>query len=171
MTLLERVVALLDRADVPHALIGAAALATAGVARSTFDIDLLVVSDLALRDSTWAALTEASVEIRRGDAEDPLRGVVRIESGAERPVDVIVGKHAWQARAIERAARHGSGPPVVLPRDLVLLKLYAGGTQDTWDVRELLRVCGDRLAQEVEADLVAMPADMRARWNESRAGS
>ena len=169
MTLLERVVALLEEAGVPHALIGAAALASAGVARSTFDIDLLVVSDVVLRESTWAALAEAIVEIRHGDADDPLRGVVRIESGTERPVDVIVGKHAWQARAIERATRDGNGPPVVRPRDLVLLKLYAGGTQDTWDVRELLRVCGRQLAGEVEADLEALPAEMRSRWNESRA--
>jgi hypothetical protein len=168
MTLLERVSAMLERAGVPHALIGAAALASAGVARSTFDIDLLVVSDLVLRESAWAALAEADVEIRRGDADDPLLGVVRIVSGSERPVDVIVGRHAWQARAIERATRQGSGPPVVLPRDLVLLKLYAGGTQDTWDVRELLRVRGDQLVQEVEADLAAMPAEMRARWNASR---
>lgn len=41
MTLLERVVDRLASEAVPHALIGAAALAAAGVSRSTFDIDLL----------------------------------------------------------------------------------------------------------------------------------
>ena len=41
MILLDRVVAVLDDHDVPHALIGAAALAARGIARSTYDIDLL----------------------------------------------------------------------------------------------------------------------------------
>ena len=41
---------------------------------------------------------------------------------------------------------------VVRSRDLVLLKLYAGGTQDLWDVRELLQLPGrDRLMADVEA--------------------
>ena len=43
MTLVDRVSARLQAAGIPHALIGAAALAAAGVARSTFDIDLLTV--------------------------------------------------------------------------------------------------------------------------------
>jgi hypothetical protein len=167
MTLLDRVSALLDEAGIPHALIGAAALAAAGVARSTFDVDLLVVGDSVLQHAIWAPLRNggASVEIRRGDDDDPLKGVVRLEAGAERPVDVIVGRHAWQARAIERALRPGSGPPVAAPRDVVLLKLYAGGSQDLWDVRELL--CGEaaeRLIADVEADLAQMPNSMRDRW-------
>ena len=168
MTLLDRVCAALDAAGVPHVLIGAAALASAGVARSTFDVDLLVISDLVLSGATWASLVDVTVEIRRGDADDPLRGVVRIEAGTERPVDVIVGKHAWQRRVIERAVRRGAEPPVALARDLVLLKLYAGGSQDLWDVRELLHVCGDALVAEVEGDLDGMPQAMRDTWIRAR---
>ena len=50
MTLLDRVAAVLDSQSVPHALIGVAALAAAGVARSTFDVDLLVVDAAVLRN-------------------------------------------------------------------------------------------------------------------------
>jgi hypothetical protein len=80
-------------------------------------------------------------------------------------VDLIVGKHAWQARAIERALRPEGSLPIVLPRDLVLLKLYAGGTQDLWDIRELLQAPGaDALAAAVEADLEALPVSLRDLW-------
>lgn len=44
MSLLDRVTAILDRAGVPYAVIGAAAMATHGVARSTHDIDLLALA-------------------------------------------------------------------------------------------------------------------------------
>ena len=171
MTLLDRVSALLDQAGIPHALIGAAALAAAGVARSTFDVDLLVLESSVLSEAAWASLRHegASVEIRRGDDDDPLRGVVRIEAAAERPVDVIVGRPAWQARVLERARKADIGPPVATPCDLILLKLYAGGSQDLWDVRELLR--GDtaqRLIAEVEAQLANLPPSMRDRWTSAR---
>lgn len=174
MTLLDRVAALLDAHGTPHALIGAAALAAAGVARSTFDVDLLVVDASVLRDELWAGLRGegVSVDVRRGGHDDPLRGVVRVEVPSDRPVDIIVGKHAWQARALERAQRPSAGPPVVAPRDLVLLKLYAGGSQDLWDVRELLRLPqGETLAADVEADLEDLPRSMRDRWTSARSDS
>ncbi len=47
-SLLIRVHELLTTADMPHALIGAAALAVHGVSRSTFDQDILVTDTRAL---------------------------------------------------------------------------------------------------------------------------
>jgi len=167
VTLLDRVAALLDAQRVPHALIGAAALAAAGVARSTFDVDLLTGDARVLADDFWSALrtAEVSVDIRRGDDEDPLAGIVRLDTAADRPVDIIVAKHAWQARMIERAQRVPGGPPVVTPPDLILLKLYAGGHQDLWDVRELLSTAGgDAIARQVDDSISGMPSEMRDRW-------
>lgn len=167
MTLLEKVHRLLAAAAVPHALIGAAAMAAHGVARSTFDIDLLTTDARVLRDDFWASLREEgpSVEVRRGDADDPLRGVVRVELADDRPVDIVVGRHTWQTRAVDRARPLAGAPSVVMVRDLVLLKLYAGGAQDLWDVRELLQLPGGSdLAAEVSADLAELPDQMRELW-------
>lgn len=172
MTLLERVSRRLDDEGIGHALIGAAALAARGVARSTYDVDVLTTDAAVLTAELWKPLAQAgvAVDVRRGDADDPLRGVVRIELSGERPVDVVVGRWAWQARAVARAEASGSGrPPIVTASDLVLLKLYAGGTQDLWDVRALLELDGaDRLIADVEADLRDLPADMRGRWRDTR---
>ena len=167
MSLLERVTDLLDAHRVPHALIGAAALAAAGVARSTFDIDLLTTDPAVLDGAFWSSLDDSdiSVDVRRGDHEDPLAGVVRIEAASDRPVDVVVGKHEWQTQVIARADRPAGGPPVVTPADLILLKLYAGGSQDLWDVRELLAtVSGQAIANQVERSLSGLPPELRTRW-------
>jgi hypothetical protein len=131
MSLRDLVHGTLEAAGSPHALIGAAALAACGVARSTFDIDILTLDRRCLDEQYWAPtrVVGATVEVRRGDASDPLAGVVRIEKAGERPIDVIIGRFEWQRRALTRA-QHGPGDlPVVQARDLVLLKLYAGGIQ------------------------------------------
>jgi hypothetical protein len=172
MSLLAQVCGLLDAAQIPHALIGAAALAARGVARSTYDIDVLTADARVLTTDLWDALQAegVAIDIRRGDVDDPLGGVVRVAAAGERPVDVILGKGRWQARAVERAERPANGPPVVAARDLVLLKLYAGGTQDLWDVRALLELPGrDELVASVDEDVAGLHADMRARWAAIRA--
>lgn len=174
MTLLDRVARLLADQQIAHALIGAAALAARGIARSTFDIDLLTTDSRVLDASLWQALRSEglTVDVRRGDADDPLGGVVRIECTGERPVDIVLGRYEWQKRAVERADRFPGAVPVVTARDLVLLKLYAGGSQDLWDVRELLGLPdAGRLIAEVDGDLADQPPVMRERWQDARKGS
>lgn len=171
MTTLGRVCATLAAGQIAHALIGAAALAARGVARSTFDIDLLVADSRVLDRPQWSMLEAQGlrIDIRKGDAEDPLGGVVRIEDDGERPIDVILGKLPWHYRAVERADAAGAGPPVVQARDLVLLKLYAGGTQDLWDVRELLaQPQHESLVAAVTEDLKPLGELMNQAWLDVR---
>jgi hypothetical protein len=164
MIALDRVTAVLDEHHISHALIGAAALAARGIARSTYDIDLLTTDLRVLDPGVWDTLPPDAVDIRRGDAEDPLAGVIRISLRTDRPVDVVVGKHPWQERAVVRAEAIAGSTRVVLARDLVLLKLYAGGTQDLWDVRELLALGDTPLREEVTADLAALPKPLQQLW-------
>ncbi len=141
MTLLARIAGILRGADIPHALIGASAMARHGVVRSTLDQDLLAVDPVCLQPESWSGLRSSGIEakIRKGDLYDPLLGVVRFSSPGERPVDLVVGKFAWQREVIARAMMHPGGEvPVVRAVDLILLKLYAGGPQDAWDIQQLL---------------------------------
>lgn len=172
MTLLERVSEELARRGIESALIGATALAAHGVARATIDIDLLAVDPDCLDEGTWADLraSGAMVETRRGDATDPLAGVVRITARDERPVDLIVGKAGWQRELLHRARAMSVGGTeirVVEAVDLVLLKLYAGGPQDSWDIDQLLDVI-PALAAQVEARLSALPAECATLWRRIR---
>ena len=170
MSLLDQVTAVLDHAGARYAVIGAAAMAAYGVARSTHDVDLLTLANVCLDSGTWAPLANAGVDVSvtRGDAADPLAGVVRFDEPGKRPVDLVVGRHRWQIRMIERARPaliHGSRVPTVQARDVVALKLFAGGAQDAWDIAQLL-AGPDReaLIAEVAADVGELPAHCRDFW-------
>lgn len=145
-------------------------MAVHGVSRATRDLDLLVMSAECLAPSTWAALEHdgLGVSIRRGDADDPLAGAIRVTAAGASPIDVVVGRAGWQDAAIGRATVRtieGVAVPVVTATDLILLKLYAGGPQDAWDVEQLLS-SGDRsmLVAAVEAALPMLPKDAQRVW-------
>ncbi|MEO8197235.1 MAG: hypothetical protein ABI689_10975 [Thermoanaerobaculia bacterium] len=170
MTLLARVVGRLAERGIPCALIGAEALALRGVSRATADRDLLATDLGALDPGLWQQLVEVGirVEVRRGDREDPLAGVVRFDSDEDRPVDLIVGRHDWQTRILQRSAHLDLGEvSIAVPSaaDLVLLKLYAGGPQDAWDIAQLLNADDrDTLVGEVATRLGELPEECRGLW-------
>jgi hypothetical protein len=168
--LLDDVARELSSGGVAHALIGAGALAFHGVSRSTFDLDLLVTDGVVLHAGFWGRLAGLGVglDLRVGDDDDPLAGVIRLTRPGSRSVDVVVGRAAWQSEALARATPRplGAAPiPVVTPPDLVLLKLYAGGPQDAWDIEQLLAL-GDRtaLVSEVEQRLSRLPRHAAELW-------
>ena len=170
MTLLARVAAQLAARGTDFAVIGAAALAAHGIARSTQDLDLLVADRACLEPAYWDALRDAgvTVEVHRGDDADPLAGVVQLRAARETPIDVLVARAGWQRDVIARAVPvevEGAAVRAVRAADLILLKLYAGGPQDAWDVVQLLQLDSDGgVASEVEARLSALPEDARRFW-------
>jgi hypothetical protein len=175
VSLLRDVVASLEAEAIPHALIGAAAMAVHGVSRSTADVDLLAVEIRVLKRERWTGFEQRGVALRllRGDFDDPLAGSIRLADGTS-VVDVVVGRYAWQRELIEAAVRRSIGElelPVVQPAGLVLLKLHAGGPKDAWDIRSLIEVAEDRTAllAEVERSLPRLPADARHLWGRIKA--
>jgi hypothetical protein len=171
LSLIERVAIHLAERQIPFAVIGAAALAVHGVSRATRDLDLLTLAPECLDSATWEFLEAdgVTVRVRRGDADDPLAGVVRFTAPGEGPVDLVVGKNPWQAAILSRVRRArvaGVDLPVARASDIVLLKLYAGGPQDAWDVEQLLGTGGRAaLIAEVEAAIAMLPAESRELWN------
>ena len=167
-TLLARVEAALRASGIHSALIGASALATYGVSRSTLDHDLLVSDPRVLLPDTWVSLgSDATIDIRRSDAADPLGGVVRITAPPDRDVDVILGRYAWQAELVahaETVTTAAGALKVVSAPGLVLLKLYAGGPQDLWDVEQLRAACGNDLDRAVTERIGVLPLDARDVW-------
>ncbi|MFY9826945.1 MAG: hypothetical protein WAM82_36675 [Thermoanaerobaculia bacterium] len=166
MSLLEEIRSTLEAAGIRHALIGALALAAYGVNRASVDLDLFVADASCLRPDLWADLRSRgiAVDVRKGDLTDPLAGVVRFQAPGESPIDIVVGKWTWQTRILERAELVGE-LLVVRAADLVLLKLYAGGSQDAWDVQQLLaRPFRGDLVLEVESRLSELPAQSQDLW-------
>lgn len=105
-------------------------------------------------------------DVRKGDFEDSLAGVVRVKRTGERTVDIVVGKYNFQAGVMSRAVRTnvaGATIDVVTAADLVLLKLFAGGLKDLLDV-ELLLHGNPELRAEIEQHLPDLPDDARQLW-------
>jgi hypothetical protein len=166
MSLLDEIRATLDAAGIRHALIGALALSAYGVNRATVDLDLFTTDASCLIPDLWADLRRRgiAVEVRKGDLTDPLAGVVRFQVPGESAIDVVVGKFAWQVEILKRAEPIG-GTLVVRAADLILLKLYAGGLQDAWDVQQLLaRPFRAEVIREVESRLSDLPAQCQGLW-------
>jgi hypothetical protein len=172
VSLLGRVSAALQAAKIPYALIGASALTIYGINRSTLDVDLLAVAPACLDRRTWDSLGSEGIgiEVRKGDFDDPLAGVVRFTAPGESPVDLVIGRFAWQQKAIERAGRAvfaGVDLHVLAAVDLILLKLYAGGPQDAWDIQQLLAGPErDSLVVEVEGEIAGLPDASSRLWRQ-----
>ncbi len=169
-SLLARVLETLEARGARPALIGGMALAAHGVGRATQDFDLLVLDASLLAASSWDGIRDsgAEVEIRRGDAADPLAGVIRVSKAGEAAVDVVVGKRPWQPGILDRRRTlrlDDLAVPVVEAADLVLLKLDAGGPQDRLDIQLLLRgPDGAALRADVERRLATSPGPLRRAW-------
>ncbi len=127
MTLLALVSRALEAHGVAHAVIGAAALAVHGVSRATADIDLLVTDPRGFDSTLWAPVEAAgaAVDMRRGDADDPLAGVIRISRGEDPPVDVIAGRSTWQTAIMARAV-----PTAVAGATVPIAALAGGALRD-----------------------------------------
>jgi predicted nucleotidyltransferase len=170
LSLLARVARALEEARIPYALIGASALNVHGVVRSSIDFDLFGVERACLDRRTWSGLEAegVSAEVRKGDPQDPLAGVVRFEVPAELPVDLVVGKFPWQGKILDRAGKAvfaGVELPVIRAVDLILLKLYAGGPQDAWDIQQLLAGPNrEWLIAGVESELEVLPSECSRLW-------
>lgn len=172
-TLLDVVAEHLQTRGVSFALIGAAALAVHGISRSTLDVDLLVTDQRVLDATFWDALPHAvSRDIRPGDHTDPLAGVVRLGSAGERDVDIVIGRGGWQTQVLARAEptrRSGRDLPTARADDLILLKLFAGGSQDRWDIEQLLAgPDGPALVEAVGRSVTRLPADAQQLWRTLR---
>lgn len=119
-----------------------------------------------LDKSLWTGVA-GTIGIRIGDDDDPLAGVIRISAPGDRDVDVVVGRHQWPRELVDaaRPVWHPSGEiPVVAPEGLVLLKLYAGGPQDLWDIQQLRAALGPSLDAAVVRALDRVPQALRDAW-------
>jgi hypothetical protein len=170
MTALAGVVNRLQSAGIPFALVGASAMAAHGVSRATADIDLMTIDTRVLTPGFWQGAT--GVDVRRGDHDDPLAGVVRISAPGQPTVDVIVGRHGWQRRLLRSTGvvrLDGVELPVLDRPGLILMKLYAGGPQDGWDIEQLLAGADESTVSGVEEMLPELPPDAVHFWRRIRA--
>jgi hypothetical protein len=130
----------LRQAHVPHAVIGAAALAARGLPRMTRDLDVVV-----LREDAFAALDALegaglrSVTPVKREEEPEAMYVLRGASGSE--VDVLVAAGEPEATVIAEAtpaSLFGATAPVATLEHLVLMYLYSNQPRHLGDFARIV---------------------------------
>jgi hypothetical protein len=154
----------------PYALIGGRAVGIRGFPRMTLDYDFLTADQRVLDSSVWeslAATFKASVDVRKGDFDDPIAGVVHIAFPDGSEADILLAKWKWESEVIARAELlEVAGTRVLVPvtSDLVLLKLVAGGPIDLQDVISLIATDRDRWVAEVDRRVGEVRPDVTESW-------
>jgi predicted nucleotidyltransferase len=144
------VVPILESAGVSYAVIGAMAAAVHGVVRASVDADLLIsiavpgMTDLARR------LTESGfdVELRRGDPDDPIAGMLVVRDSHGNQVDMLVGLRGAEPALFGRAIEvplAGAQLRIVGREDFIAMKAYAGGPKDLMDAQRAIAAADDSL--------------------------
>jgi len=145
--LLLDVIDVLNNEKVPYAVIGAMAVASYGVVRSSLDADAIIQigNDAKRRERLRGLLTEAGlhVVIKKGGFDDPLLGVILIEDQHGNRVDLLLGIRKADNDLFNRITRvefQGEMINMVGVEDLIAMKVYAGSSKDLADVEGILAV-------------------------------
>ena len=117
----------LKQAKVPHAVIGAAALAARGLPRMTKDLDVVVLTEngFAALDALQSVGLRSVTPVDRADEPEPMY-VLRSRSGGE--VDLLVAAGEPEATVVAEATPtrlFGTTAPVATLEHLMLMYLYS----------------------------------------------
>jgi predicted nucleotidyltransferase len=155
LLLLLDVVAVLNKQGIAYGVVGALAASVYGTVRATIDADALVSvspSKLAGLEKTIrkAGLT---VELRRGDSDDPIPALFAISDQFGNRVDLLGGLRGLDPAAFERTitvAFSGTTLRIIGREDFIAMKCFAGGPQDIADAQEAIGVA----VPPIDLDLV-----------------
>lgn len=165
MTLLQRIDALLVQRGVLHALTGASAMAAHGAHSATGDEEVVVTDRRVLETGFWDSLG-SGVSVDIAEASDLTASVVHLRHSDQPVVTIVIGRHPWQDDVLARAVLiGGQGLPVAEAADLVLLKLFAGRSDDRPEIEQLLALDGgSEIVAKVDARSNLLPLRSRKLW-------
>ncbi|MEJ1961894.1 MAG: nucleotidyltransferase [Gammaproteobacteria bacterium] len=147
--LLLDVIEVLDREGVDYAVIGALAAAVYGAIRASADADALVSLTVSKLSSLSKIFKKKgfAVELRRGDANDPIPAMLVVGDKHQNRVDLLGGLRGLDPQTLSRTVEipfSGATMRVVGREDFIAMKCFAGGPRDLEDARVALRTA-DRL--------------------------
>ena len=126
---------ILQRENVDYAVIGAFALSMHGAIRGTTDVDALLFTTPQQLGKLRAVFDRAGFasELRRGDPEDPILGMLILSDGNNNHVELLGGLRGMDPAIFSRTVEvqfRGVNLRFVGREDLIAMKCFAGGPQD-----------------------------------------
>jgi predicted nucleotidyltransferase len=152
--LLLDVIDVLTHERVDYAVIGALAAAVYGAIRASVDADALVSLTVARLSNLSQVFKKKpfTVELRRGNPDDPIPAMLIIGDRHQNRVDLLGGLRGLDPQTLSRAIEvpfSGSAIRVVSREDFIAMKCFAGRPQDLEDARIALRT-----AERLDLDLL-----------------
>ncbi len=146
----------LKLAKVPHAVVGAAALAARGLPRMTRDLDVVVLTEgaFAALDALREAGFRSATPVKRRDDPEPMYVLIRERTGSE--VDLLVAAGEPESTVVAEATPSpifGTTAPVATLEHLVLMYLYSNQPRHLGDLA--------RIVTETNVDLDAVERYLR----------
>lgn len=146
--LLLDVAAILAEQKIEYAVIGAMAAAVHGSIRATTDADALVSVSMSRLARLKRALQKAgfNVDLRSGDADDPIPALLAVGDKHGNRVDLLGGLRGLDKDAFSRSITVpflGSSIRVIGREDFIAMKCFAGGPQDIVDARFALKAASE----------------------------
>ena len=156
----------LARADIPHCVIGATALAVRGLPRMTRDLDVAVLTDNAPK--AWEALKRAALRASTptGSRDEPEPMVVFVDPKTRVEVDLLVAAGDPEAAIIAEAPSasvFGVRAPVATFEHLLLMYLYSNQPKHIGDFAAIIQSGKADLVQ-VERVLRGMHREILPEW-------
>lgn len=148
--LLLDVVDLLAQQSIEYAVVGALAASIHGAVRASMDAD--VVLSIGLQEAANLETVFRSAGFRtklsRGDFEDPIPGMLRLDDSFENRVDLLIGLRGMEREAFSRTVRipfQGNNLSFIGCEDFIAMKAFAGGPMDLLDASRALSAAGTSL--------------------------
>ena len=143
-------VGVLAARKIPYAVIGAMAASVHGIVRASMDADAMLSLTIQETPTLERQFRAAGfqTELRTGDPDDPIAGVLSLTDAYSNRVDLLVGLRGLDPDAFSRTVElifHDVELRVVGIEDFVAMKVFAGGPQDLVDARAAIVAAGSRL--------------------------
>jgi predicted nucleotidyltransferase len=150
---LESVVELLDRHNLPYAVMGGIAVRAYAIPRATYDVDLTIAIDRSQLPELFAALKELDFAIPEPYESSwvdriagmPLLKLKRYYESGTLDVDLFLEESEFQKEVMKRRVQidaEGRKYWMVTPEDLILFKLIANRPRDHVDISDVLFMQG-----------------------------
>jgi predicted nucleotidyltransferase len=153
LLLLDVVDVLLMR-EIDYAVVGAIAASIHGAVRASMDAD--VVLSLAVQQSKELEqvfkIAGFSAQLSRGDVDDPIPALLKLEDGYGNRVDLLIGLRGLEADAFARIVEvpfQGERLKFISREDFIAMKAFAGGPMDVLDATRAITAAGNSLDAEL----------------------
>ena len=136
--LLLDVVDLLAAQKIEYAVIGALAASIHGAVRASMDADIVLSVGMPEMENLDRLFKAAGfhTEVRRGDFEDPIPGLLKVNDSHGNQADLLIGLRGLEQQAFSRVIEvpfQGGALKFIGLEDFIAMKAFAGGPIDLVD--------------------------------------